>query len=358
MIRTAKDNTDIFVRISIILFWIGLIALFLSIPSLINRWYTERSISILAWPSVLNADFVQDFECKTGIKVRITYFEHNEELVVKMRSGAIKGYDLVMPADYVVTLLIREGALKKIDHNRCTFWSNIDNRLQNNDFDIGNLYTIPYAFSIYGIAFDTKQIGSELAQNGWGLVFNNVNTNKSIGMIDDAREIASIAAQYLYNALPHDLTHDEWSGLKKMLQMQKQHVTMYTDMRADYLLLSGACSAVVTNSSEISRITTQSNQFTFFIPKEGSFWVIDSFVLPVTTTKEDLAYEFLNYLYRPEIIEKYVKKLGFSSALSKKFIENSMLPYTSSLTAPDRLKFFDDSIPESQLSDLWIDLKS
>jgi spermidine/putrescine transport system substrate-binding protein len=337
-------------------FWLVLIWFALSVPALMRTFYPERSISILAWPSVLNNDYIQAFEQKTGIKVRITYFEHNEELVVKMRSGGSKGYDLIMPADYVVSLLTQERLLKPVDHARCTFWPHLEKRLCNHPFDPNNTYTIPYAWSVYGIAFNTQELGTQQLAPDWSSVFGDTMPHALIGMIDDAREITCLGAYYLFKKRPRDLTHEEWDTLTKVLLAQKKRVAMYTDMRSDYLLLSGLCSVVVTNSSEIARMVYNYHQFAFHIPQEGSFWVIDSFALPVGTTKDELVYEFLNYLYQHTVLEQYAMTLGFSPALAS--LSKAHALYFSLDALPSELNFFDDAIPESKLNDLWITLKA
>jgi len=354
---TNNRIIDGIIHVGILVFWLGAIWSLLLAPSLVRHFYTERSISILAWPSVFTADFLDEFEKATQIKVRVTYFEHNEELLVKMQSGAAKGYDLVMPADYVVSLLAKKGLLKKIDKSRLLFWPGIQQSLLNQPFDPENNYTIPYAWSVYGIVVDTDKVHLAPSDYHWRLVFDAANHEYYVGMIDDAREIASLAAFYLFNTRPRDLTHQQWNELKKLLRSQKSRVAMYTDMRADYLLFSGVCPIAVTNSSEISRVVAGNDRFMFFVPEQGSFWVIDSFALPVTTKKEDLVYEFLNYLYQPEVMGLYAKRLGFSPAIALDNNESALYSSVEKLSINQR-QFFDDAVPEVQLSDLWINLKS
>lgn len=347
-------------RFTSIIFWSIILCLMLVMPSLIRQWYREKTLSILAWPSVFSAEFLKDFERQTGIKVRVTYFENNEELLVKMSSGASRGYDLIMPADYIVAALIKNKVLKKIDQTKLLFWHNIDTKLLHHHFDNRNDYTIPYAWSIYGIAFNNYVMPLKREQYSWRLIFDTASMKHMVGMIDDAREISSMAAWYLFKQKAHMLNDVQWQQLNQLLHKQKNHVAMYTDLRTDYLLFSGIAPVVLTTSSDIVRLAMHnSQQFLFFVPQEGTFWVIDSFAIPASTDKDDMIYAFLNYIYQPTILGTYVSRFGFSPAIPLKTLDAAHLLYpTLEEELARSLQFFDDLIPESRLNEMWISLKA
>ena len=49
-----------------------------------------------------------------GIKVNHDDYSSNEEMYAKLSSGSTT-YDIVQPTDYIVSLMIRQGLLQKID---------------------------------------------------------------------------------------------------------------------------------------------------------------------------------------------------------------------------------------------------
>lgn len=107
------------------------------------------------------------------------------------------------------------------------------------------------------------------------------------------------------------LNNAELDQVKELLIKQKERVAMYTDLRTDYLLISGTVPIVLGISSNIYNAMRQHKNIHFLLPKEGSFIVIDVLLLPQTTQKEDLVYEFLDYLYQPEILQKYADRYNF-----------------------------------------------
>ncbi len=329
---------------------------FLNIPIIINHFRTQKSINVLAWPSVMDAEHFREFEKKTGIKVYLTYFDSYEELVIKLRTGG-GDYDLVMAADYVVNILREENLVKKIDRSKIHFWDKLYKPLLGLYYDRTNEYTIPFAWEIYGIGIDTTYFKGNVPPATWGLLFDEKIAPNRIGMLDDAREVVSIAAQYLFGK-KNTLNDAELDQVKELLIKQKERVAMYTDLRTDYLLISGTVPIVLGISSNVYNAMRQHKNIHFLLPKEGSFIVIDVMLLPHTTKKEDLVYEFLDYLYKPDILQKYADRYNFfpvregvTSCENRFFLTPAQSLFSS-------LRFFTYAISEQQLRELWIALKS
>ena len=137
----------------------------------------------------------------------------------------------------------------------------------------------------------------------------------SVGMLDDAREMVSIAALYLFGPKKTVLDEQDLQKIKELLVQQKKRVVMYTDLRTDYLLVSQSAPAVLGISSDIYHAMRKYDNLQFIIPKEGSFIIIDTLMIPASTKKDDLVYAFLNYLYQPHIVRKYADRYNFFPAL-------------------------------------------
>jgi len=120
------DFSMITIRMFIIFFWVGVLALLLSVPRLINMVIPEKSINVLCWPVLLDVDEVKKFEQETGIRVYISYFESNDELFSKIQATKGTGYDLITPSDYMLALLVQEGLVKKYNPKQFAFFDTIN----------------------------------------------------------------------------------------------------------------------------------------------------------------------------------------------------------------------------------------
>ena len=59
-------------------------------------------------------DVNKEFEKLTGIKVNYLTFESNETMYSQVKSGGVN-YDIVIPSDYMIQRLLKEGMLAEID---------------------------------------------------------------------------------------------------------------------------------------------------------------------------------------------------------------------------------------------------
>lgn len=345
-------------RIFIVCLWFVFIILFLYAGSIVQFFSKGKSINILVWGAVLDKEFLKDFEEKSGIHINMSYFENNEELFVKLQSTTEHDYDLIMPSDWAVDALIQEGLIKKIDRNKITAWPNIYPTLLNHYFDPDNQYSVPFYWSLYGIGIDKAYFKNKVPKT-WGLVFDKSLMPSYVSMPDDGRYIALIAALYLFGEI-RAYSAEEIEQIKQLLIQQKPYVEIYTDLRPEYVVASGDVPVVVGLLGDLLKVMRHFDTIDFIIPQEGVFINIDSFVLPVTTRKDELIYQFLNYLCSPEIVEKYVEKFQFLPATQISIEYDERFAY---LMRPTKelmkgITFFKNVLPKEVINDIIVSLKS
>ncbi len=348
-----------FLRGLIILMWCGVIFLFLYASQFTALFLpADKTINVLSWAQVLDGEFLTAFEKKTGIKVNITYFEHNEELLLKLRTTPEHGYDLIMPTDYAVELFIKEGLIKKIDRSKLRFWNQLYPALLGHYHDPHNDYTIPIYWTVYGLGIDRDYFGGELPPATWGLVFDEQQVPECVSVIDEARKLVLIAAQYLFGTI-EGLQKEQIDQIKQLLINQKKWIEIYADLRLEYLLASKTCPVAIVLGTDLVKVMRRFDNIDFVIPKEGGFVIIDSFAIPAQSTKNELIYQFLNYLYQPEILKQYVDKYEFFPTMHNVEIDD----YYENISIPtpelfQKVRFFKNVIPEKILNELWIAVKS
>lgn len=338
-----------------IFFWLIIFILFLGFSHVVHYFHPKQSLNIFTWPMLLDVDYLKKFEQETGIKLHVSYFENNEELYSKLRTTQGAGYDLVIPSDYIVPALIHDNLLKKIDHSKVSALKEINPKLLNLYFDPKNKYSVPYFWAVYGLGIDRRYFKDALPEATWGLIFDKNIAPSSIGMIDVPREAVLIATNYLYKDTEIEMTPERIATVKKLLLTQKAWVDAYTESSIEHLLISKSSPVVVAMGPDILRIKQSHPYIDFVIPKEGSFLVIDSLAIPIKSTKEELAYKFINFLFRPEVIEHHSKKYGLCCPL-KNFQNLDSSQACPSREQFDQLKFFKTVMPEKLLNQLWIEL--
>lgn len=360
----------IFLRILILTLWIGIIFSVLYISKYWPFNLTKKSINVFAWHGTLDSNFIQKFEQKTGIKVNLSYYESNEELLVKLSATKAVGYDLIVPGDYTVDILRKQGILKKIDKTKLNFWDKLNPLLLNKYYDKNNDYSIPAEWSIFGIGLDEKYFKDKNIpiEHSWKLVFEPSYAKTKVIMSNDPLVTIPIAAIYLYGSL-NDLTVEKLENIKNLLVNQKKFVLAYSDFRPEYYIATKNSPIALGASSYISKSVNSFDNISFFIPKEGTIITIESYAIPITTNKDDLVYEFLNFIFEPETVAFHFHEYGLFpttiDVFDKLETDSKIKDLLMNLTQKDfekfnfiRLDLLKKYITEQYLQDLWIRIKS
>ncbi len=319
------------IRFGIVGFWVLLLVAILYWPTAFFLDSTRPAITIFAWGDILNPTVIEEFAKSTGIKVHLNYYSSNEELLVKLKATKGRGYDLIIPSDYAVKILSREGLLRPLDRTKLDFWPHLNPLLLDQEYDPGNHYSVPFAWEIFGLGIDTEYFEHHPYIPSWRLIFDETLIDYKIGMTNDPHETILLAAFYLYGAdsilqrtsknkegIPNKgLTDREKEQelpigpIRTLLTKQRDWVAVYADFRADYLLATRNCPVVVASSSYIWRTMRQYPFIRFILPQEGTFITVENIAIPASTTKAELVYRFINFLYRKESIAAHFTKFGF-----------------------------------------------
>lgn len=342
------------IRIGMIFFWLLVVFAFLQLPQLLSLFQSQNSITIFTWTGILDSNYIKQFEKDTGIKLYINYYENNQELLSKLISTGGQGYDIIIPSDYMIPALASHGLIKPMDKSKLNFFNKIQPRLLNQYHDPGNLYSIPYFWSIYGIGVNLNYFHGKTPPATWGLIFDKKLVPDPIGMTNYVREAVLITAQYLFGSIDALREQSDRELVKQFLIENKSHVALYTDERAEDILLSESVPVAVGQSSNILRIKREHPHIDFIIPQEGSFLSIESIALSKKTTKDNLVYQFLNYLYTPEVIKHHSTlfatcppiNISLDNQLARFCVDSSNL----------KLDFFRSVVTEQQLNNIWISL--
>jgi spermidine/putrescine transport system substrate-binding protein len=342
--------------------WTAVIFLLLFAFSFMQNVSYDKSISIYSWTDLIDPALVAQFEKETGIKVYMSYFENNKELLVKLQATRGRGYDLIIPSDYIVQELVKEKLIKPLAPDKVTILDRIHPSLVHRPFDPKGEYVIPYCWSVYGLAIDTSFFGG-MPESSWNLLFEQVGDKPySVVMINEPKEAVSIAAQYLFGTV-NGLAEPQLKKIQQLLKQQKKMVEVYADALGEYYMLAHMCPVVLSNAPVTWRMMKKNPDVAFVLPREGSFMILDCFALSAATQKDDLIYTFINYIYKQEHIAHHLKKFTFFPAtvdikeqLEAAGVSQTMIDaYTVSSSQHD---LFTSIISEERLQRMWLSVKS
>lgn len=347
--------------VAIILVWVALIVGMLYVPDFIARWSEgKRVIRLLTFGGIIDPAYVRKFEEQTGIKVSWSYYSSNEELQAKLKKTGGKGYDLIVPSDYTVRILREQNFLKPLDHSRMPFLKSINPLLLNQPYDPGNRYSVPFEWELYGIGYDKQALGP-ITDASWKLLFTDP-VHYRIIMLDDPIEAMQCAVQYLYGNQVELVTKEQKKEVRALLRTQKEWVEAYTSTRAGYYLATGSSPLAMTATSFIFTAQKYAPQLDFAIPAEGGFITIENLAIPAASEHDDLVYQLLAFLYtRESALHHFEEYANFPANADATFTElgATALPFVNMPAEQfKKLRFFKAVIPENQVRDFWVTVKT
>ena len=76
----------------------------------------EKALNLYNWADYVAKSTIPSFERQTGIQVTQDFYSSNEELLAKLRAGGV-GYDVIVPSDYMVEIMIKSDILLPLDRS-------------------------------------------------------------------------------------------------------------------------------------------------------------------------------------------------------------------------------------------------
>jgi spermidine/putrescine transport system substrate-binding protein len=303
-------------------------------------------------------DVIGKFEAVTGIKVEYTTFDSNESLYAKMKSGSAS-YDVIIPSDYMVSRLAKEGMLQKLDYSNIpNFDRYVDAEFKNPEYDPTNEYSVPYMWGTVGVIYNTKYV-DEADVGSWDLLWNEKYAGKIL-MFDNSRDAFAIACSKLGYSM-NTMNEDELRAAAEELSKQSSVVQAYVmDQIFDKMVAENAYIAPY-YAGDYLTMSGDNEDLAFYIPKEGTNLFTDAMCIPATSMNKEAAEMFINFMCEPVISAANSDYIWYSTPVSaaKELMDpelaESEIAYPSAevLAKTERYKSLSDEAYQL-MDDLWI----
>ena len=260
----------------------------------------------------VDTKLIDNFEEKYDCKVVYETYDSNESLYTKLQSGS--EYDIVVPSDYMIERLIKEGELQKIDWSKITNKKNIVPSLLNREFDKKQEYSVPYYWGTVGIVYDKTKVDKKDLEAGWDIL-KNEKYRGQIYMYDSERDSFMVALKslgYSMNTTNKEQLQKAYSWLEKQRDTMKP---VYVGDDVIDNMISGNKAMAVVYSGDGAYIISENENMSFFVPKQGSNVWTDAMVMTKSCKNTDLAYKFMNYFLEEDVAKENTAYIGYDSAV-------------------------------------------
>jgi len=267
-----------------------------------GRGDTDGDLNFYNWSEYIDPDLIDAFESEFGVEVTESFYESNEAMLAQLQSGVT--YDLVVPSDYMIGIMITEGLLMELDKDAIPNYDNLASRFQSLPYDPDGAYSVAYQYGTTGLGVNLATVGDAFTPS-WALLFDPALTTQfpgGVSVLNDPRETMGAALKYLGYSL-NDTSLDHLEEAAQVISDAKAGIATFDSDQYDESLVSGEVAVAHGYSGNmIVSIGDADNpdDFTYILPEEGATLWIDNMAIPTDAEAPCTAHAFIDFLLDAE----------------------------------------------------------
>ena len=282
-------------------------------PAAGTQEFAGQTLHLYLPGEYISDEMLAEFENKTGSKVVVDNFDSNEQMYIKIANG--DSFDVLIPSDYMIQLLIGEDLLMKLDPEKVDeALVQIDDQILDLPYDPQNQYSVPYFWGTVGIVYDKNKVDlADLEKDGWG-IFADEKYKGDIYLYDSERDQFMAALKNLGYSMntsdPKELAA-AYDWLVNIVQTMEPEIV--TDEIIDNMA-NGRKALGMIYSGEATYVMQENENMGYYLPKEGTNVWVDAMCIPKNAQNVDLAYAFINYVAGYEAQMMNSTYVGYTAA--------------------------------------------
>ncbi|MDR1952492.1 MAG: spermidine/putrescine ABC transporter substrate-binding protein [Elusimicrobiota bacterium] len=267
-------------------------------------------VNLFIWTEYIPDSVIKEFEKETGIKVNMATYSSNEDLLAKVKGSNSGIYDIVVPSDYMVKMMIEENLLEAIDAKSLENFKNIDPAYTNRTFDPGNKFSVPYMAGVAALAVNKSKVSEKITS--FSQLFNPKYEN-SVEVLDDYRAVIGAVAKSL--GYSFNTTNDaQLDKIDAAVQALKPNIKLRDSDSPKTAMLNGETIIGYMWNAEIAiSIQEKPEEIEIVFPQEGCYLFIDNLAVLKGAKNLENAKKFISFILRPEISKKISEEYPYTN---------------------------------------------
>jgi spermidine/putrescine transport system substrate-binding protein len=287
----------------------------------------RKAVLLYTWGEYLDEATVKEAfeEAYPQYELKVKTFEDNEKMYPMLQKNA---YDVIVPSDYMILRLIREGRLLPLDMAKIPNTANNDPLLKDIVYDPDPAmdaklfdYAVPYLYCTVGLMYNKAEVpapASDKPADVWAPLFD-IKYKDRIGMYDSMRESIGAALGFLGYSLntmaPAELAKAETLLLKQRTTVRP--LVGIDDLKDKYV--SGELAAGIAWSGDhvvcqarLVEAKKDPATLQYALPA-GSNISVDMMCIPKNAKNVDGALALIDFLCTPDIALANCEFVGYST---------------------------------------------
>ncbi|MCT8997401.1 extracellular solute-binding protein [Chelativorans intermedius] len=318
---------------------------------------SSGELNLFTWSDYVYPEMIESFEAKTGIKLNLSTYGSNDEVLNRLRASGGEGFDIVMPSITYVPVWLEQELLQPMDESRINVAGVIPSMWASSG-ELGGVrngerFASPFNWGTEGLCIDTSVIEAVHGKLGYGDVWAEddratVRAHSSllgIGLyLDSIGEIDSDKMRVTYT--DETAMREIYERCLQFALERKNAIVQFWSNAQETeaaFMLNNAVIGQTWDGPAMRMRTESGGRITYLAPKEGALTWMDSMAIPKGARNIDQAYEFLNWYYTPENAAIHVRLSGY----------NSCTEGAAPLAGEDYAANFAAAYPGNAIEELW-----
>lgn len=257
---------------------------------------TSKELNLFVWTEYIPTEWKECFELIYGVKVNHDEYSSNEEMYAKLSAGG-STFDLILPTDYIVSLMVSQNMLEKWDMEKLAIMGNIDDGFKDLPFDPGNQYTLPYMAGTDAIIYNSDKVTDP--PTSWADLWNPDYASRLV-LLDDPRVVIG----FTLLTLGYDINTrnaQELDEAKAKLTELIPNVKLFDSDSPKTALIAGDVDVGNVWNGEAFTAQQEDPAFQYVFPSEGTILWQDNWAMPAGAPHPDAAYAWVNYIEQGDL---------------------------------------------------------
>jgi spermidine/putrescine transport system substrate-binding protein len=283
----------------------------------------DGKLNIYNWGNYTNPELIKKFEETYTVEVTLDDYDSNEIMLAKVREGNT-GYDIVVPGDYMILVMIEQDLLAKVEPNKMENFKNLDPKWVDVWWDNGREYSVPWQWGTTSFTVDTEVYKGDI--NTLALMFDPpAELQGRINMLNDMNDVINAGLRYLGYSRCNG-NQDQLREVTELLLKAKPH---WRTM--DYATIEKLTSRDVDLSQNWNgaamRARADRPSLKYAYPKEGFTGWMDNVAVLKDAPNMENAKLFVNFIMAPENAALISNFARYANGVlgSDKFMDPEML---------------------------------
>lgn len=261
---------------------------------------TDGNLNFYNWSEYMDPDLITAFEEQYGVDVVETFYDSNETMLAQIQAGVV--YDLIVPSDYMVNIMIEEGLLLPLAMDAVPNVENLGDQFVNLPYDPDGAYSVAYQWGTTGLGVDISVVGEDF-EPSWALVFDpdlTAGYPNGVSLLNDPRETIGAALKYL----GYGLNETSEEALQEAADLiRAANVTTFDSDQYTDNLVNGEVAVSHGYSGNYFAVffeVENPDNYAYVIPEEGATLWTDNMAIPANADHPCTAHTFINYIMDAE----------------------------------------------------------